>query len=105
MVTTAGSWLDFESCCHVWVSNFLQLPVVFVCSQILGSAINNVHEDCPDEQLIIGAKCADLAEKMAEAIAGRVEQLVRMLCNKVKRGFWRLLSAVVVGEVMDGIGR
>lgn len=60
----------------------------YLCgSQVLGSAINNVHEDCPDEQLIIGTKCADFAERMAEAIAGRVEQLVRMLCNKVKRDF------------------
>ncbi|CAM9877910.1 unnamed protein product, partial [Ectocarpus sp. 12 AP-2014] len=53
--------------------------------KVLGSAINNVHEDCPDEQLIIGTKCADLAEKMAEAIAARVEHLVRMLCNKARR--------------------
>eukprot|EP00752_Nemacystus_decipiens_P003733 g3439.t1 len=52
--------------------------------KILGSAINNVHEDCPDEQLIIGTQCADFAERMAEAIAGRVEQLVRMLCNKAE---------------------
>lgn len=55
-------------------------------AQILGSAINNVHEDCPDEQLIIGTKCADLAETMAESIAARVEHLVRMLCNKVRCG-------------------
>lgn len=51
--------------------------------QLLGSAINNVHEDCPDEQLIIGAKSADLAEKMAEELAARVEHLVRMLCHQV----------------------
>ncbi|CAM9699705.1 unnamed protein product [Pylaiella littoralis] len=52
--------------------------------KVLGSAINNVHEDCPDEQLIIGTKSADLAEEMAEAIAARVEQLIRMLCNKAE---------------------
>lgn len=54
-----------------------------VTGQVLGSAINNVHEDCPDEQLIIGTRVADLAEEMSEALAARVELLVRMLCNKV----------------------
>lgn len=52
--------------------------------QILGSAINNVHEDCPDEQLTIGTRSADLAEEFAEALAARVEHFVRMLCNKVR---------------------
>lgn len=56
---------------------------VFRPFQLLGSAINNVHEDCPDEQLIIGTQSADLGERMAEVIATRVEKLVGMLCNKV----------------------
>lgn len=50
---------------------------------MLGSAINNVHDDCPDEQLIIGTRSADLSEEMAEAVASRVERLVRMLCHQV----------------------
>lgn len=62
------------------VSCFANAPV----RQVLGSAINNVHEDCPDEQLPIGTHSADLAEKMAEALAARVEQLVRMLCHQVQ---------------------
>lgn len=70
---------------------------------MLGSAINNVHEDCPDEQLIIGTKCADFAEKMAEAIAARVEQLVRMLCNKVGCG-WCFAAPVGFGNVASGGG-
>lgn len=76
------------------MSAFLRayVPIIFCLSrpsfshsqfQLLGSAINNVHEDCPDEQLIIGTRSADLAEGMAEALATRVETLVRMLCNKV----------------------
>lgn len=42
-----------------------------------------MHEDCPDEQLTIGTRSADLAEEFAEALAARVEHFVRMLCNKV----------------------
>lgn len=66
-----------------------------------------MHEDCPDEQLIIGTKCADFAEKMAEAIAARVEHLVRMLCNKVSGADFLLLLmgvVVVVAEVIWGTG-
>ncbi|CAM9705501.1 unnamed protein product [Ascophyllum nodosum] len=52
--------------------------------KILGSAIDNIHEDCPDEQLIIGTRSADLAEKMAKKMAARVENLVYMLCTKAE---------------------
>ncbi|CAM9252727.1 unnamed protein product [Discosporangium mesarthrocarpum] len=52
--------------------------------KVLGSAINNVHEDCPDEQLVIGTRSADLAEELAEGIAHRVQGLVRDLVAQVQ---------------------
>ncbi|CAM9640995.1 unnamed protein product, partial [Phaeothamnion confervicola] len=73
---------DFENCLQAEDASS-KFATTYL--KVLGSAVNNLHPHCPEEQASIGWGSADKAEQLAQAIADRVRRQVELLAKEAVR--------------------